>query len=452
MHLENDAHSKATKLNTRGSRFGGYNYFDWATVMPPKGGPVFKREGDGSPTSHRKSQGAKKPHKGKKGNIESTEDKLEVVEVSIDVSSGHLGLTLITHPLGVMVAEADPIDLASEAGLRSGDVIIAVSGERMTTHEQAAAIMFNNSTGTSIFKLEYYSAKTATKFLLKRRSMTKLVSVDPTKGHLGLTISGHPLGLLLLDVNPCDLAHEAGMRSGGVVVTINGQAILDHRYAVDIIQQATDLIRITYYDAEAAAIELVTTGTCNFASFQHGSLSSYTSHAERPPSTPPLQLSYKQQQQQQQQAGDTRTLSSTTAGSGQSLHAHPASPAATRVAAANAADARMSATVAKAEAEQRASQADEAPTELAAAEAEVAAAEAAAAEAVAAAAADMAVEAAAVEAATAQAEAAAAAAQLAAMDLADTAAVAEVQVEPPADVTPPPARLSAAPTDDLVEV
>ena len=75
MHCIWRTRKKATKLyNTRGSRFGGENYFDWATVMPPKGGPVFKREGDGSPTSHRKSQGAKKPHKGKKGNIESTED------------------------------------------------------------------------------------------------------------------------------------------------------------------------------------------------------------------------------------------------------------------------------------------------------------------------------------------------------------------------------------------
>ena len=40
----------------------------------------------------------------------------------IDTKEGHLGLTMASHPLGVLLADANDHDLAFKAGLRSGDV------------------------------------------------------------------------------------------------------------------------------------------------------------------------------------------------------------------------------------------------------------------------------------------------------------------------------------------
>ena len=114
---------------------------------------------------------------------------------------------------------------------------------------------------------------------LKRRTLTKLGSIDPTAGHVGLTLSNHPLGLLVLDANPLDLAFKAGMRNGDVIITLNGRAVLDHREAVEMISKATERLRLTYYDAAAAAIELVVTGT-NFATLNFSS-SSISSHTAR---------------------------------------------------------------------------------------------------------------------------------------------------------------------------
>ena len=169
---------------------------------------------------------------------------------------------------------------------------VTVNETRVTNHVEAAHLMFENgSAGTwEDLAITCYKAATCERFLLKKRTMTKLVSMDPTAGHIGLTLTGHPLGLLVLDANPFDLAYKGGIRNGDVIVTINGRATTDHREAVDVISVCTsagERVRITHYDKAAAAIELVITGT-NFASListggSSISVSSYTARGDRTP-------------------------------------------------------------------------------------------------------------------------------------------------------------------------
>ena len=228
-----------------------------------------------------------KPKKGRKGSIRATEDlvheaedlvaaslqeRLQTEALVIDCRSGHLGMTICNHPLGVVVTATDPADLAYRAGLRTGDVLVTVNETRVTDHSAAARLMFDATTGQHIWDslaLTYYSAATCERFLLKRRRLANLCSLDTSQGHVGITLTSHPLGLLVCDINPSDLAYQAGIRAGAVLVTLNGHAVLDHREAVDVISACTERLRLSYYDPLAAAIELVCTGSSGFGSLLH---------------------------------------------------------------------------------------------------------------------------------------------------------------------------------------
>ena len=239
---------------------------------------------------------------------ESVADHLPIRRMSINVRDGHLGMTLCNHPLGVLVSEAFESDKAWSAGLRKGDVLISVNGEPVTSHKQCAKVMFEEA----ILSLEYYGATECERFLFKRRRPSKIAAFEPKDGHLGLTISAHPLGLLVLDADPCDKAHTAGLRVGDVVVTINGEAVTDHHRAIQIIDwcaQHNQRIKLTYHKAEAAAIELILTAT-DYVSFQHGcSISSYTNRTNRSddslrPSNR-VRMTFKEQQRVAFQTEDT---------------------------------------------------------------------------------------------------------------------------------------------------
>ena len=260
-------------------------------VAMGRGGPVLTHgAGDEPAVKGKKSVKGRKRSNSREESIhcaksiinETVAEHLPVRSVhNIDVSDGHLGMTLCNHPLGVLISEVNESDKAWNAGLRQGDVIISINGELVTGHRQAASLMFEQST----LKLEFYEAVSCERFLVRRRKPSIIVSFHPKEGYLGLTISRHPLGLLVVDTDPCDLAHAAGLRVGDVIVTVNGEAVNDHQRALNIIEGCErngQRIRLTYHKAEAAAIELVLTGT-DYVSFQHGcTVSSHTHRGDAP--------------------------------------------------------------------------------------------------------------------------------------------------------------------------
>jgi hypothetical protein len=185
--------------------------------------------------------------------------RIQVSELVIPIGAGHLGVTLANHPLGVLVLELNDVDKAYQAGLRPGDVLIEVNGDKVTSHTAAAELMFVDQ---SSVKVAYYAAKVADKELMRKRRPTEFVAIDITAGQfLGLVLANHPLGVVVLDIEPADLGYQAGLRPGDVLVTLNGQAIVHHQHAVavmeSIVEAGSGVVRLTYFTARAAAIELV---------------------------------------------------------------------------------------------------------------------------------------------------------------------------------------------------
>lgn len=218
-------------------------------------------------------------------------DALESHELEIYVGEDHLGLVLCDHPLGVMVQAAEPFDLAYMSGLRQGDVITTIQDRRVSRHAAAAAILFeqaNAAERTSLFgvinraplRLRYHTAVDCDRFLLKRRSLPRLATIDASQGgQPGLTLGNHPLGVVVLDAVSDDLGARAGLCTGDVIVTLHGRAVHEHRVAAQLLEDcaaARVTVRMTSYTAEAAATELVLTNP--FGAWSSSSATTATAH------------------------------------------------------------------------------------------------------------------------------------------------------------------------------
>lgn len=77
--------------------------------------------------------------------------------LTIDTSSGHLGVTLsnTSFGTGVLISDLHPSDLIASAGLQVGDVILTVQGKAVDTHADAFAAL--DRAGASL-RLEYWTA------------------------------------------------------------------------------------------------------------------------------------------------------------------------------------------------------------------------------------------------------------------------------------------------------
>jgi len=243
------------------------------------------------------NSGGKKPKKGKKsglspdGTSAAIADAFHVVGSYLPTTSltvyrtegGHIGMTVCNHPLGVMLVEVTHQDLAYQTGFRKGDVLTSINGRHVMEH----TLVIDLLAPLRPLNFEYIKAKVAEGEMLSRRRPAQLAVIDTKEGHLGLTMTSHPLGVLLADANDHDLAFKAGLRSGDVLVTINGNAVVDHRVAFDLLVETTsqgEPLHVTYHTAEAAAIELVVCSPAFFSkTFADPPSSSRAQTANAPP-------------------------------------------------------------------------------------------------------------------------------------------------------------------------
>ena len=211
----------------------------------------------------------------------------------VDATDGHLGVTLTNHPLGVLLQRVDELDAAHQSGLRAGDVIVSVDGCPTKDHRRAAELLF----APGARSLTYIPAQLADAEMVARRRPTEFVAIALGEdGHMGLTLSDHPLGVLVDAVYELDMAYKAGLRAGDVIVTLNGRAVVFHEAACEIIHLAQleteHEVRMTYHRAEDAAVELVVTssygprGSHLPGHILSSSLSSHTTKPPTPPDTP----------------------------------------------------------------------------------------------------------------------------------------------------------------------
>eukprot|EP00966_Prymnesium_polylepis_P007674 176082-Prymnesium_polylepis.1 len=76
-------------------------------------------------------------------------------------------------------------------------------------------------------------------------------TMDKRNGHAGITVSDIPdrqrAGVRVTGLDHADLAAQAGLQDGDVIVAVNGQAITGgHAQAIELIEGSPDEVRVEY--------------------------------------------------------------------------------------------------------------------------------------------------------------------------------------------------------------
>jgi serine protease Do len=159
---------------------------------------------------------------------------------------------------GALVSGVEPGSSAARAGLRQGDVIVAVDGERLADNNA----LRNRVAGTKP------GSKVAIEVLREGRSQTLHATLDAqtpgrtarssaTEGSdaqgFGMTVqpltpevarelelTGRREGVVIRDIDPDGAAAAAGLQAGDVIVQVNGQAVTSTSELTSALGQTSD--------------------------------------------------------------------------------------------------------------------------------------------------------------------------------------------------------------------
>ena len=129
--------------------------------------------------------------------------------VSIDTSSGHLGVTLANAKDGVLIEDLCDADLFYKAGLRSGDILKTVNGQAVSVHDHCLAI-FDDCKGTTV-NVEYVTAAELTaefNALRKARRMRVYGCCWFMVKLILYIVIGLPVLLIVLGIPAAHVAHR----------------------------------------------------------------------------------------------------------------------------------------------------------------------------------------------------------------------------------------------------
>jgi Do/DeqQ family serine protease len=168
-------------------------------------------------------------------------------EVTPDIAS-HLGLA---HPGGVLVKQVAPNSPAAAAGLKSGDVILAINGHDLSDPEELRFRVATLPIDTSVQLLLWRNGKRNTIVAVMNappevppRHKTALASNGPLAGatvanlnpaqadELGL--DPRLRGVVVTEIQENTVADRLGLQSGDIIASLNRQTIAD----VDQLQDA----------------------------------------------------------------------------------------------------------------------------------------------------------------------------------------------------------------------
>lgn len=165
-----------------------------------------------------------------------------------EVKRGWLGVSLqpideklartfgLEKATGALVADVVKGDPANKAGVKAGDVILAVDGEKIEDSKELVNYIGKKSPGEVVdLKIFRNGEKINIKVELGERETQSVASKDTKSPDSNITVStlskddadklGIPGGVKVKDVNRMSNAFEAGLRPGNVIVWVNRKQI-----------------------------------------------------------------------------------------------------------------------------------------------------------------------------------------------------------------------------------
>lgn len=161
----------------------------------------------------------------------------------------------LKEPEGALIASVEPGDPADKAGLKAGDVITAVNGEKIEDARDLTRVIGRAKPGEQVSislwrneKQSQLKIKLGARDLQQTASRTEDKGSDSAGAALGLELRSlraeeakslgldEPKGLLITGVQSDSLAAENGLRAGDVILEANGQKMNTPDEFQDIMQ------------------------------------------------------------------------------------------------------------------------------------------------------------------------------------------------------------------------
>ena len=153
--------------------------------------------------------------------------------VTIRKGAGEHGLKLQTDAnLGVIVSGIDLAGQAAKNGMLVGDVIHAIEGISISTHQEALKILD--------------TAQHSRALTITAPGSSRAVTLDKRRGDLGMTCSAvthSSRGVLLKRIAKGSLADQAELYCGDTIISVNEQLVHTHSEAVALMNSIKTEVR-----------------------------------------------------------------------------------------------------------------------------------------------------------------------------------------------------------------
>ena len=158
----------------------------------------------------------------------ATTDRPSTDSLILPVTGTRLGVTLDETEDGLVVGEVVPGSPANDAGIETGDRLVAIAGEEIATRDEAVDALA--AVEDEEFEVEIEREGEARTVQVQRDAEPSAGRVDPAQvipsgPMLGITVEETEEGIRVVGVAPSSGADEAGLEVGAIIVEADGNPV-----------------------------------------------------------------------------------------------------------------------------------------------------------------------------------------------------------------------------------
>ena len=160
-----------------------------------------------------------------------------------------------------IIGEVRSDSLAEQAGIQKGDVLLKVNGEETPSWQTARFALLDQSVGSDSLLLEIQSRDLQLKEVRVPVSELQVLQSEQTDilDELGMTTWRPDIPPTIDEVIPGGAAEAAGIAAGDVIISLDGQSIINIRQWVDLIRAnpSTEMTVVVRRDGSRQSLNLV---------------------------------------------------------------------------------------------------------------------------------------------------------------------------------------------------